>query len=228
MEKNQFDLCMDVLRRLEQRKLLEHMLVVGSWCLYFYRGFFNDEKYIPPVRTRDIDFLLPLPVRFKGDEDIPEMLKELGFVTGFKGNSGYIVLQHPDLLIEFLVPEIGRGTDRPYPIPQLGINAQPLRYLHLLQKNAIHLDFEGIRIRVPHPAAYALHKFIIFKRRANPDKRNRDIEGALRVFRQLITEKKGASFMKIFRKLPAKWQATIIRNLRSSGEDEIAGFMKDN
>jgi len=34
--------------------------------------------------------------------------------------------------------------------------------------------------------------------------------------------------MKIFRKLPAKWQATIIRNLRSSGEDEIAGFMKDN
>ena len=227
MEKNQYELCLEVFHRLDRKGILQHTLVIGSWCLFFYRNYFKDEGYRPAVRTRDIDFLLPLPVNFKGKEDIPEILKELGFITGFKGNSGYIILQHPDLLIEFLVPEKGRGSDKPYPIPQLGINAQPLRYLHFLQDNAISLDFEGMKIRVPHPAAYALHKFIIFKRRAKPDKRDRDIEGATRVFRQLLTEEKADSIRIIFGKMHRKWQITVIRNLKSIGENEIAALLQE-
>lgn len=228
MEKNQYELCVEVFHRLDRKGILKHTLVIGSWCLFFYKNYFNDEKYRPAIRTRDIDFLLPLPVNFKGKEDIPEILKELGFILGFKGNSGYIVLQHPDLLIEFLVPEIGRGSDKPYPIPQLGINAQPLRYLHFLQDNAISLDFEGMSIRVPHPAAYALHKFIIFMRRTKPDKRDRDIEGALRVFRQLLAEGKADSIKTIFGKMHRKWQTTIVKNLISVGENEIADLLKEN
>jgi len=95
VEKNQYELCVEVFHRLDRKGILQHTLVIGSWCLFFYKNYFKDEKYRPTIRTRDIDFLLPLPVNFKGKEDIPEILKELGFVTGFKGNSGYIVLQVP-------------------------------------------------------------------------------------------------------------------------------------
>lgn len=225
MEKIQYELCREVLQRLDRKNLLLQVQIIGSWALFFYRGFFKDREYLPTVRTRDIDFLLPVPIKFKGKEDVPEILKELGFVTGFKGNAGYIVLQHPELLIEFLVAEQGRGTDKPYPIPQLGINAQPLRYLHFLQDNAIVLDFEGMKLRLPHPAAYALHKFIIFKRRSKPDKQERDIEGALRVFRQLLKEKQEGAILEIFGRMPKKWQATVVKNLRSVGEDEIADLL---
>ncbi|MFA6294442.1 MAG: GSU2403 family nucleotidyltransferase fold protein, partial [Victivallales bacterium] len=87
-------------------------------------------------------------------------------------------------------------------------------------------NFEGIGIRVPHPAAYALHKFIIFKRRTKPDKQNRDIEGALRVFRQLQLEDKVASIESVFHKMHRKWQTTVITNLKSVGEDETASLLR--
>ncbi|HCE46666.1 MAG TPA: hypothetical protein DET40_24220 [Lentisphaeria bacterium] len=93
VEKNQYELCVEVLHRLDSKGVLNHALVIGSWCLFFYRKYFDDEGYSPPVRTRDIDFLVPIPLKFKGKEDIPRILKDFGFVTGFKGNSGYDVEQ---------------------------------------------------------------------------------------------------------------------------------------
>ncbi len=102
---------------------------------------------------------------------------------------------------------------------------EPLRYLHFLQDNAITLDFEGMKLRLPHPAAYAIHKFIIFKRRPKPDKQERDIEGALRVFRQLLKENQRKEILQIFCRKPKKWQATVIRNLKSVGEEEIADLL---
>ena len=72
------------------------------------------------------------------------------------------------------------------------------------------------------------YKFIIFKRRTKPDKRDRDIEGATRVFRQLLAEDK-ADFMKIiFGNMHRKWQETVIRNLKSIGENEIASLLQLN
>ena len=64
---------------------------------------------------------------------------------------------HPDLIIEFLVPERGRGRDKPYPLPQLGLNAQSLRYLDLLEHNSIGFKTAGLEVNLPHPAAFALH-----------------------------------------------------------------------
>jgi len=47
-------------------------------------------------------------------------------VTTIKGSRGYVKLDHPDLLLEFLVPEKGKGTDKPHPLPKLGMNAVAL------------------------------------------------------------------------------------------------------
>lgn len=225
MEKKTYDFCIEVLKRYHKAGLLKHVIIVGSWCIYFYKDYFCRESYMTSIRTSDIDFLVPIPVKHTKTDDLFSLVEDLGYIRTFSGDKGYIKFSHPELTIEFLVPEKGRGSDKPYPIPQLGINAQPLRYLHFLQDNAISLDFEGMRIRVPHPAAYALHKFIIFKRRATPDKRDRDIEGALRVFRQMLAEEKADSIRTVFGKMHGKWQKTVIGNLKSVGEDEIASLL---
>jgi hypothetical protein len=132
--KNQYDVLQEVLRRLERAGVLQGLVLVGSWCMVLYRGYFGDE-YRPSIRTRDVDFLIPVPPRFRRKADVGELLRDLGFVTDFKGAKGFIRFQHPELIVEFLVPERGRGNDGPFEIPALGINAQPLRYLDLIDED---------------------------------------------------------------------------------------------
>lgn len=115
----------------------------------------------------------------------------------------------------------------PYAIPQLATNAQPLRFLDFLIDNTIVINAEGLHIKLPHPAAYAFHKFIIFKRRIKMDKHDRDIEGAIRVFREIIKNKQQNSIKRIYRKIHQKWRKKIIENLQSIGETEIIDVLKE-
>lgn len=226
MEKKTFDLCLEVLRRFKKAGILEYIILIGSWSIYFYKNYFKSESYSTFIRTRDIDFLIPIPFKCKKKLDVYKLVEDLGFLVQFMGSRGYIKLEHPDLTLEFLVPERGRGSDKPYWVPQLGINAQPLRYLDFLVRSTIVIDFDDLNIRLPHPAAYALHKFIIFKRRRKIEKHDRDIEGALRIFRQLINNNEYSIIKQTFARMHAKWQKTVIRNLESIDELEIADILK--
>ncbi len=190
MGKKKYNLCLQILRRFNKVGILKHIILIGSWSIYFYKYYFKSKSYSTSIRTKDIDFLIPIPFRFNKKLDVFKLVEDFGFLQVFKGAQGYIKLEHPDLTIEFLVPEKGRGFNKPYPIPQLGVNAQALRYLNFLVENTIVINFSDLDIRLPHSAAYVLHKFIIFKRRQKIDKHNRDIEGALRVFRELIKSNK--------------------------------------
>ena len=227
MEKSQSKLCMDVLRRLQDSGVLHSMVIVGSWCVYFYKEYFKQSKYVPVIKTRDIDFLVPIPIKSSSKVNIPEILQDLGFIVGFQGREGYVKLEHPELIVEFLVPERGRGSNKPYKIDQLGVNAQQLRYLDFLVDNTITITIEGLHLRLPHPAAYALHKFIIFKRRKKGDKHERDLEGALRVFHALVKRDKHDEIHRIFSALHKKWQKTVIQNLKSVNEGNIVELLQE-
>ena len=98
--------------------------------------------------------------------------------------------------------------------------------MDFLAENTISITAEGLRIRLPHPAAYALHKFIVFKRRRNADKHDRDLEGALRVFQALIDHGNVAVIRRIFRKMHKKWQKTIIDNLRTMKEAGVVDVLE--
>ncbi len=226
MEKKTYSLCLKVLRRFNKAGILRYFILIGSWSIYFYKSYFRSKSYSTYIRTRDIDFLLPIPFKLKKNLDVFKLVEDLGFLEEYRGSQGFIRLKHPDLIIEFLVPEKGRGSDRPYSIPQLGINAQPLRYLNFITENTIVITSHGLNIRLPHPAAYALHKFIIFKRRIKIDKHDRDIEGALRVFQELIRSNKHKEIKQIFNKMHRKWQQTIIGNLKSIEEFEIIDILQ--
>lgn len=226
MEKKQYELCVEVLRRLNNAKVLKDIILIGSWCIPFYREYFVKGEYIPFIKTRDIDFLVPTPARIKTKVDIPELLKDLGFVIGFKGLEGYIRLEHPELIIEFLVPEKGKGLDKPYPLPQLGLNAQALRFLSFLIGNTIRVRIGDVPVILPHPVNFSLHKLIISQRRKNPEKMTKDKEAAIQILKALIKNNEHNMIKNIFNSSPQKWQKKIIKGVAETKEKDILEILQ--
>lgn len=60
MEKKTFNICLEVLKRLEKASVLKHIVLIGSWAIYLYKYYFESKKYSTYIRTRDIDFLIPV------------------------------------------------------------------------------------------------------------------------------------------------------------------------
>lgn len=220
MEKSQYKLCLEVFRRLHAKGMLDGLILIGSWCLLFYRDYFGAKNYRAAVRTRDLDFLIPLPQRFSSSVDLHDLLSDLGFVVNFKGDGGWITFQHPDLILEFLTPLRGRGASAPVPVPALGINAQRLRFLDLLAGDTIQVQFEEIPVRVPHPAAFALHKLIIAPRRKS-EKMDRDREQAITVLHALVESGELSAIRDRFCKLPVSWREPIRAALALARENDL-------
>lgn len=225
MEKNQYEICVEVLRRLDSAGVLKEIILIGSWCVPFYKEYFANVKYLPSIKTRDIDFLVSTPLKIKTKVDIPHLLKDMGFVIGFKGSQGYIKLEHPKLIIEFLVPEKGKGIDKPYPLPQLGLNAQALRFLNFLIDNTIQIKIEDILVILPHPANFALHKLIIFQRRRNPEKIEKDREAATKILKALIAKGEKDIIKSVFYSAPKGWQRKILKGMGEEQEKEIFNIL---
>jgi len=227
VEKSQYDLCIEVLRRLDAAGILQDIVVVGSWCTFFYEGFFGRKRYTSSLTTRDMDLLIPEPRAIKAKADVAELLKDLGFVVGFSGSQGYIRLEHPQLIIEFLVPEKGRGFDKPYPLPQLGVNAQALRFLDYLCENTITSKAGSVTVRLPHPANFALHKLLVISRRAKAEKQAKDEEAATRILAALIDSNRKDEIRRAFCAMPKKWQGKVRKQLAAVTDEKILKFLQE-
>ena len=221
MEKNQYELCLEVLRRLSRSGVLKDIILVGSWCLPFYRDYFSTTRYSPMIRTRDVDFLVLSPSSIHARVNIPELLKDIGFIMRHRGSKGYIRLEHPDLMVEFFSPEKGPGTDNPIDIPKLGVNAQALRYLNFLATNIIIVDVEDFSLYLPHPVYFALHKLIIFQRRSKKDKADKDREAAVMLLRALIRKGENALVKSVFDSTLPSWRKSILKGLQNVEDKDI-------
>jgi len=228
VEKKQYELCLEILRRFHKTGILSDFILIGSWCIYFYKDYFAKTPYIDQatMRTRDIDFLIDKPMTIKRAVDIPELLKDLGFVTIFKGRQGYIKLDHPDLILEFLVPEKGKGTDKPYPLPKLGINAVALRFLIFLSSNTIKVKIENFYLTLPHPVNFALHKLIIFQRRIRQEKALKDRIAAIQILKALISKGEEKLIKFEFDNISKKWQSKIMNGLEKDDGKDILRVLK--
>lgn len=209
------NLFFSTLRALQKAGVLNEIILVWSWCYYFYRIYFDNSPEIPAVRTLDIDFLIPNPFKVNKEIDIPKILKTLDFRPVQNYPSGYTKYVHPELELEFLTPELGRGKgDKPYEISKLHLNAQGLRYLNLLQSQTIKIEFKDIKVILPEPAAYVLHKFIVFERRKKEEKMIRDLKAAKEIGEFLLKKtSQRKKIKKIFKSLPTKWQKKIVKNI---------------
>jgi hypothetical protein len=84
-----YKLCITVLKRLEKAGVLPDLLLVGSWCVYFYRDYFKDSAHLSALRTRDIDFLIESPTKLRHQVDVPKLIEDLGFIEDLYGQ-GYV------------------------------------------------------------------------------------------------------------------------------------------
>lgn len=228
MEKKQYDLCLEILKRFHKTGILGNLILIGSWCTYFYKEYFFKNPYFAQIvfKTRDIDFLIDKPSSIRHKVDISNLLADLGFAVDFKGHKGYIKFDHPDLILEFLTPEKGRGVDKPYPLPALGINATALRFLDFLSDNTIKVKVEDFYLTLPHPANFALHKLIIFQRRTKEDKAIKDREAAIGILKALVDKGEADVIKKVFDSVPQKWQKKILIGLDEIKDKDILGVLQ--
>jgi len=221
VEKSQYDLCVEVLHRLDKAGILKDIVIVGSWCTFFYKDFFAGRKYMTSLTTRDMDLLIPQPRAIKVRVDVAELLKDLGFVVGFTGKQGYIRLEHPQLIIEFLVPERGRDSSKPYPLSLLGLNAQALRFLEFLSENTIKLKVGLITVRLPHPVNFALHKLLVMGRRPKAEKQVKDKDAAVKILDALVDSGQGSTIRNAFLTMPKRWQGIVKKQLADITDRKI-------
>lgn len=178
------------------------------------------------LKTRDLDFLIPNPRQIEIKVDIPELLSDLGFIADFKGSEGYIQLNHPDLILEFLIQEKGRGMDGPYPLPKLGLNATALMFLGFLSQDTIEVKVDHIALTLPHPANFALHKLIIARRRSKQEKALKDKAMARGILAALISKGEGAILRETFRSMPKPWQKKIAKHLDAIEDADIINVLQ--
>ncbi|HDH13178.1 MAG TPA: hypothetical protein ENG83_13445 [Nitrospirae bacterium] len=81
-----YALFLKVLKLFHEAGILDETILVGSWCMYFYKDYFQIQRYSPSIRTKDIDFLVPLPVKSRKKIDVVGLLKDEGFVVTFSSN----------------------------------------------------------------------------------------------------------------------------------------------
>ncbi len=97
------------------------------------------------------------------------------------------------LRVDFLTPNKGPEAEAPRPLPALGTDAQPLRFLDFLihePQPAIVLHGSGIPVLVPAPERYALHKLILARRRSSMSaKQDKDIRQAEALLAALVRKR---------------------------------------
>jgi len=219
------DLFFAILTRLDKAEVLRDIILIGGWCPLVYKEFFGDPLEISMQRTADLDLLIPNPPRIHKDVDVSLILEDLGFDRKLSLLDGYEKYVHPDLEVEFLTTEKGRGRGKPYTIDKLHINAQGLRYLDLIQSHTMKTSYNGISINVPEPTAYVLHKFIVSDRRKKPFKREKDIETARQLGEYLLEQNNQRKKMRaIYLSMPEKWKKDLIRIVKGTSE-KIYSFL---
>lgn len=185
--------------------------LIGSWCFQLYQKHFGVKSY--PFRTQDIDFLIPIPFLSKKNVNLIEELEKLGYKFSFHHDgNGY--LWNSEIKIEFIAPQKGKGDEQFIIIKPLSIRAVPLRFVDMLLNEPVYVVEDGIRVKIPNPAAFCLHKIIISSRRKSADKTEKDMEQAIHTFKAADKKK----IKQLFLKFPKTWQKTILQNLQSSKE----------
>lgn len=185
--------------------------LIGSWCFKIYQQRLGAKSF--PLMTQDIDFLIPNPYHGKENKDFIRQLENLGFKCNFK-RDGSLYLWNAELKIEFITPEKGRGVEGAIKIKKLGISAIPLRFVSLLLDKPITVKEDNIKILVPNPAHFCLHKLIIASRRRKIDKSLKDLQQA--VCTSVIVDDE--ELQESFKSLPKKWKQAIIGILEKAEE----------
>lgn len=178
---------------------------MGSWAEFFYQRLF--EKYYSSFRTLDTDFLVRRPVH-NGQGFIKEMC-EAGFTYEEDPFTGKSKFYKNDIEVEFLTT-LTRDYLNVYKVPEMGVNAECLKYMDISAANTVPIMFEdGTYILVPNPAAYVLQKAMINSER-KPEKAEKDIASIRGLSLSIFEENRyKEDFIRIYHALGRKQKKTV-------------------
>ena len=212
------ELFLNIIGRLARGGVLTDIVLIGSWVLPIYRMYFDNDPEIPVLRTTDVDFLVGMPPRVRREFDVPAALSELGFEPEWALQGGYCKYVHPDMEVEFLIPEQGHGGVGSISVDALRIQAQPLRFLSLAYDQSMVVHYRGYDIRVPDPEAFVLLKLLVIPRRKDRSKIDKDVYTARVLGEYLLAHAERREKLRdMFIELPKGWQQKI----RSSAGDNF-------
>jgi hypothetical protein len=182
--------------------------IVGSWCFTFYQQYFGVQDF--PVRTLDLDIIVPLPYRGP-HKDISGLLRKLGFEERYHYESGVVTYIKAGYEIELLGPERGQGQ-RIARVDPLKVNAQLLRYMDLLLDHKIYVTVTGVgKVAIPSMPAFLLHKLLVAPRRKTEEKRHKDLRQAWEVAKTIWADESLAEKTRkmVQKNLLPSWLAAI-------------------
>jgi hypothetical protein len=227
MNNEQQKLFYSVLTKLQDLKVLPHVLLVGSWCNIFYKDIIPNQNFQYSIKTKDMDIVVPERSHLKLQVDLPKELETLGFSADYHSQGGLIKLNNTNLDFELLVPELGSGTRDPvHHISKLGMSAQALRYLNMLTSDTIQVSHANLTISIPHPITFAFHKLIISTKRKKKEKQETDLENGRQLIEALYLSGYSEEMRGKYQQLPTGWQKTIGNVLEKAGQREILTFLK--
>lgn len=181
----------------------EGVELIGSWCFHLYQEHLGVEYF--PLRTQDIDFLIPYPYKGKDHKELVGQLEEIGFSFDFN-NDGSLFLWNAEMKIEFIIPQKGGSSNQSIKVNELGFNVKPLRFVNILLENPIEIKDNNISIRVPNPVNFCVHKLIVASRRKKAEKVLKDIHQAIYTSKILDAQE----IKSLFETLPKGWKNSIL------------------
>lgn len=199
----------------------DFVVIGGGFSLFIYRLYFANPKITtPPVRTQDIDSLIPRKVPEISKKNIAKYLGEAGFIHMFKdldvpATESYVKEIHgTEIEIEFLTDAATR-TNKNKNVLIAGIIAQPLSYLNLSLQTTLEFQTYSREVgKVVSPGAWIFHKGLTFVKRKSISKRLKDLYGIWYVSTQLedFSDQAVTEFSFLSQKHP-KWYQTFQKQL---------------
>ncbi|MEQ8281932.1 MAG: GSU2403 family nucleotidyltransferase fold protein [Parvibaculum sp.] len=150
-------------------------VLIGTTAYQTYAAMLGVRLPAASIQTGDIDIAQHRTISVATEDKTPPALSVLQevdpsfrAVPHFDPTRSTSYIADGGVRVDFLTPNRGGDSDEPEPLPALGTDAAPLRFLDYLihePQHAVVLHGPGIYVTVPSPERYALHKLIFTQRR---------------------------------------------------------------
>ena len=198
-----------ILDLLHAEGILDDVILIGSWCLVFYKYIFD--SYEPSVRTIDIDFYVPNVKKIKAKNGLIEPLKELNYDVINDVLTHKTTFISPDgFELEFLT-KLQRNGLSCVKLGNTNVYAETLSYLDVFLQNYVEINYYGISTKVASPSSFVLQKLLINDIRG--PKKEKDIQAIEDVMFYIgLSGKFYNDLEEQFNNLPKKWKKRILNN----------------
>lgn len=161
-------------------------VLIGTLAYHAYVAMLGERLPAPPMPANDVDIAWSVDATADASLSIIDALKRADpsfkpdpiargrkHIAAYKATGG--------LRVNFLTPVSGPATNRPLTMPAFDVDAQPLRFLDFLLRDAeraVLLHGTGVHVAVPAPERFALHNLIVTHRPLNAAKAEQEIRQA--------------------------------------------------